>query len=313
MSRPASPQPPADGESAARLEFDATSAASQALLTTAFYPLTLGRTLIQMGYEPIKPVPVRTIFGTPKLAYPNIVKYLNYVRLEDGWLGLYRGLGYRLLFATAERGLFVFVFNRLDEHVATVGLSKRGPHERPRQDGADEPLEQQLRRAFDHCMCQVLAKSLSLALTYPLQVMMVRSVAEFVGRERIYNCLPTSLGRLLQETGFYAGFAPRLLSEVYNVLLFSSLQLVVKRLVASPELTEYVTRSLNVLIGSFLYPYELCSTVMAVNSCSSLLASRIEPPFPRWTACYASLANRGQLKRGSTLIWRYIAIAHAPR
>ena len=299
-----------------RLEFTSGMVASQCAFSTAFYPLTMGKTLIQMGYEPLKPVPIKTIFGTPKLAYPNIFKYLNYIRQEDGFFGLYRGLGYKLMLAVVERGVYVLTFNQMEEHLMER-LRERGKDEtkdsdEKKQEKKKESTEDQIMVSINDCMCEVLCRSITLAATYPLQVMMVRSIAEFVGRENIYNNLPTYISRLFQESNFYAGFMPKLLSEVYNILMFNTIKFAIVKVVNNAEFREYVNRSISMLLNSLLYPYDLCSTVMAVNSCSSLLASRIEPPFPHWTNCYRSLAHRGQLKRGSALIWRYMAITHIP-
>lgn len=60
------------------------------------YPFTYCRILIQLGYEPFRPILVDTLFGGSRYAYPSVFKYINYIQTEDGLIGLFRGSGHRL-------------------------------------------------------------------------------------------------------------------------------------------------------------------------------------------------------------------------
>lgn len=265
--------------------------------TTLFYPITVGKTLMQLGYEPIPPKLTRTVFGTPKLAYPNIFEYLNYIRNEDGWTGLYRGLSYKLLFSLTEQGSYVYAYNHIDEWIAKGSGQKVNI---PGLNGKDKK-----RNEFEECMREMACKTVSITVSYPFSLMMVRSIAEFVGRETIYNSLPTNLARLLQEQNWHAGLKPRLIFSLYSIFLYHLAKYALKHLLVNESLFSYATRVAQFLVSGFLYPYELCSTVMAVNSCDSLLASRIEPQYVNWDSCFQSLAYRNQLTRGSKILWRY--------
>ena len=60
------------------------------------HPFNYCRILIQLGYEPLRPVLVDTLFGGSKYAHPSVFQYIKYIQFEDGVLGLFRGAGHRL-------------------------------------------------------------------------------------------------------------------------------------------------------------------------------------------------------------------------
>ena len=66
-------------------------------MTTATHPLDLAKTLIQIGHEPIAPKHTKTWLGRPALALPSVFIYMGHIRRRDGFLGLYRGLGPKLV------------------------------------------------------------------------------------------------------------------------------------------------------------------------------------------------------------------------
>ena len=60
------------------------------------------------------------------------------------------------------------------------------------------------------------------------------------------------------------------------------------------------------LSTSLTYPFHVVSACMAVNN--SGLAAGQPPHMPiyvNWTDCWAHLSRNNQLKRGSSIIWRY--------
>lgn len=44
-------------------------------VSSALHPFEYAKVLIQLGYEPISPVPGKSILGRPVLALPNIFQY----------------------------------------------------------------------------------------------------------------------------------------------------------------------------------------------------------------------------------------------
>lgn len=66
-------------------------------MATASHPLELAKTLIQIGHEPIGARQTRTMMGKPALALPSVFVYIGHIRKRDGLLGLYRGLGPKLV------------------------------------------------------------------------------------------------------------------------------------------------------------------------------------------------------------------------
>lgn len=44
-------------------------------VATGAHPIDLTKTLIQLGHEPLAPVPTRTFFGRPALGLPNVFQY----------------------------------------------------------------------------------------------------------------------------------------------------------------------------------------------------------------------------------------------
>ncbi|KAF5306049.1 hypothetical protein FQR65_LT18614 [Abscondita terminalis] len=66
--------------------------AARIIISTASHPLEYAKVLIQIGYEPIAPIPTTTLFGKPALKLPNIFEYVKYIKSVDGFSGCYRGL-----------------------------------------------------------------------------------------------------------------------------------------------------------------------------------------------------------------------------
>jgi hypothetical protein len=82
------------GESASQVTVSAQSLIPQAAITAIIHPFTYGKTLIQLGYEPLKPFKRHTFaslfhLGTKKYAYPSIFAICGHIKSEDGWIALW--------------------------------------------------------------------------------------------------------------------------------------------------------------------------------------------------------------------------------
>lgn len=162
-------------------------------------------------------------------------------------------------------------------------------------------------------ICESTSKTLALAVSFPLHVCFVRSCCQFIGRERTYNFSPFNLTEIVRQGNLYDGFAPKLLAELLILWLSTTLSFTVEALVEPDRiLLAYVNYCISFFASSAAYPLQLTSIVMAVNH-TPLLAAKIEMPFYSWMACYDSLDKRNQLKRGSSLLWRYMANAYKPQ
>lgn len=86
-------------------------AAQRTLIITLGHPFNFSRILMQVGYEPFQPYLVDTLFGGSKYVYPSVFKFIEFIRTEDGILGLFRGIGFRICSELAQDFFYV---NTLD-------------------------------------------------------------------------------------------------------------------------------------------------------------------------------------------------------
>jgi len=276
-----------------------------AAASIVFHPITYTKLLIQLGHEPLPPVPTTTIFGRRVLAYPSVFKYLGHIKKREGFLGLYRGLGARLVGGIAAS----FVSNQ------TLLYFKSLPNPQKEIDEDDDAME-----AFKH-LCretsyEMAARCAGTVVSQPFQVIMVRSMAQFVGGEDKYNGIFSSIVTIYKEDGilgFFAGLLPRLVGEVLTVWMVNSLIHVIETYLlpktqAPKGMKAYTTAVCTMLVSQLTYPFTVVSNVMTVSG-SQLAAGN--PPhmenYGCWMDCFSDLRARGQLKRGSSLFWRYYA------
>lgn len=297
------------------------------------HPFDYAKTLIQLGYEPMPPYPTKTIFGTPKLALPNVFKYMGYIRSTDGQFGYFRGVKYKI----ASTLIYNFVYINSTSIVKSLSDPEEDEEERKKREEGGESVEakpvvkktfskEKLKETFDALMRETFCKFISLAAAYPMQLLVVRSCAQFIGRETVYDSFRSGIRDIYTNSGisgFYAGFMPRFLYDVFVLWSTHGILLLIKGAVldrmADPEtgviaggngLESYVGASVNFLLSATMYPFHVVSTVMACNgrSAASLEASALEgKEFIDWTECWRHLSALGQLKRGSSLIFRYQA------
>lgn len=274
-----------------------------AAASIVFHPITYTKVLIQLGHEPLPPVPTTTIFGRKVLAYPSVFKYLGHIKKREGFFGLYRGLGARLVGGIAAS----FVSNQ------TLVYFRSMPNPQKEIDEDEDALE-----AFK-CVCretsyEMAARCAGAVVSQPFQVIMVRSMAQFVGGEDKYNGLFASIVTIYREDGilgFFAGLIPRLVGEVLTVWMVNTLLHVMETYLLpknqSPKgLKAYTTAVATMLVSQLTYPFTVVANVMAVSG--SQLAAGNPPNMDRydgWLDCFGALRAEGQLKRGSSLFWRY--------
>ncbi|CAL1274024.1 unnamed protein product, partial [Larinioides sclopetarius] len=93
-------------------------------VVAAGYPLDYVKVLIQIGHEPIAPVPCRTMFGRPALALPGAFTYMKHIKKVNGFWGLYTGLSPRLASNFLNLSTYLIVEEKLPNIIDESLLGK---------------------------------------------------------------------------------------------------------------------------------------------------------------------------------------------
>ncbi|KAJ9574673.1 hypothetical protein L9F63_008205, partial [Diploptera punctata] len=257
------------------------------------------KVLIQIGHEPFPPYPTRTLFGKPALALPNVFKYVAYINSVDGFTGCYRGLSPKLC-ASLVSGL---TYQKVYESVKF--------EEERENDSEDKCSEEERRRKFFQGLARdIVCRAAAIVTSQPFTVIAVRMMAQFVGGEKRYLGLFSSIREIYNENGlpgFFSGLVPRVLGEVISLIMASSLTYTVNRyIIEDRELRTYSAASMTFIVGAITYPFQVVSNCMAVTD-SGLIAGKPPhmPIYTTWTDCWSHLSRTNQLKRGSSLLFRY--------
>ncbi|KAL5010505.1 hypothetical protein ScPMuIL_012810 [Solemya velum] len=274
-----------------------------AAFTTIFHPLGYAKVLIQLGHEPLAPVPTRTIFGKERLIYPNVFQYIKHIKHTDGFLGLYRGLLPRIiggLTGSAVQAYTSQCFKNCDSSDTQAADSAT----------SEDELVVWLKTFCKNTGEETVSRCLGIIVSQPFHVLMIRSMAQFVGGEDQYSSPITAIVEIYKNdgiTGFFAGLMPRIIGEICAVWMTGFIShLINKYFIEDKEMKSYTGAACGLVITHFIYPFQLVSNIMAVNR-SGLIAAQPPnmPPFDSWRQCWSQLSKQGQLKRGASLFWRY--------
>uniref|UniRef100_A0A182WBK1 Uncharacterized protein n=1 Tax=Anopheles minimus TaxID=112268 RepID=A0A182WBK1_9DIPT len=288
-------------------------------VSTALHPLEYAKTLIQLGFEPIAPHPGRTLFGAKRMMLPNIFQYAAYIKSVDGFTGCFRGLSAKLLGNVLS--------SYYGEKLARVLVGKPVSH----SDDADfdwsnisygeideymEREEVPVRVVTSGILGKAVTHVCGVIISHPFHVISIRMMAQFIGREHIYDGLFGSIKEIwVQEgiMGFFSGIIPRLYADFWCVTITTGITyLFAKFTGANKTVRGNVNTIAEYSVTNFFYPYRLVTTCMAVQG-SRLKAGN--PPlmdhYINWQDCYQRLALQQQLKRGSAFFFRTVATAPA--
>lgn len=268
------------------------------IVSTASHPLEYAKVLIQIGYEPLAPRPTTTLFGKPALKLPNIFEYVKFIKAVDGFAGCYRGLLPKVCGNLASAIASQKVIERMDS-------------------GKDEPDE--LSEVEEHKKKELFMKSVkkdlvtratAIVVSHPFHVVTIRIMAQFVGRETTYNGFLASVAQIYNESGikgFFSGLVPRILGDVFSLLLASALAYIVNTYIfEDKELQMYTSATMSFIASAITYPFQVVSNCMAISGTSLSAGSPPNMPFYNsWLDCWSDLSRRNQLKRGSSLLIRY--------
>eukprot|EP00795_Rhopilema_esculentum_P005104 gene5104-222_t len=267
------------------------------LVATAFaHPLAYVKVLVQVGYEPLPPKKGKTFFGKDVLHLPGFFDYARYIKNDDGFSGLYRGLVPRVL------------HNFVSSSVTNAVCSRFQSAEEQSSDSeeTDEEYEPPAIKTQSEFLIETLqlsiGKAAGVVISYPLHLISVRTMVQFVGKETQYNNLFSSVREIYQEEGiggFFSGLVPQLLGEMLSFWVFRTLTYFIETYFG---IDEYVASLLT-------FPFFLVTNMMAVNN--SRLAAGNPPNMPifnNWIDCWVYLSKEKLLRRGDSIIRRTMPI-----
>lgn len=272
--------------------------AGRILINAITYPIEYAKVLIQIGYEPIPPKPTVTFFGKPALKLPNAFTYVKYIKSVDGFTGCYRGLVPKVCAYT----------------VGTIACDKTleyltNPEEQnENEDERDESVKR--KRVINTIIKGVISRTVAIIVSHPLEVISLRMMAQFVGGETKYSSLLGSFLEIYRENGilgYYAGLIPRIIGSAAVIVLSGiSTYAINNYVIPEPAMKPYTGSTMKFVATTVMYPFLVVSHCMAVNDCG--LVAGLPPHMPvykNWHHCWSHLSTHNQLKRGSSLLWRY--------
>lgn len=295
-------------------------------VTAVMHPLTYAKVLIQIGYEPLDPSMGRTIFGGQQMMYPNTFKYISYIKRTDGFFGLYRGLGARLVSGI----LCHYVSNSVQSCLTDEPLGAGNDQPPAAGEAGDCEREEPAPAAAQQLSAsevavklvkdtsyETISRSVGIIVSHPFHVIFVRSCAQFVGRESMYNSVSSSISEIWNKEGimgFFSGLVPRLAGEIMTIWLANILAQALNGLIVNTqppnvakECKAYSLMISQLAVTQFTYPFSVVSTVMCVNGCGLAAGSSpIQGSYSGWQDCWKQLSAEGQIKRGSGMFNRMV-------
>jgi len=282
---------------------DSASLVSNSIVSSVteipFYPLSYIKTLNQIGHEPLPSFKSTTFFGREQYYYPNSFQYCAYVYSVEGFSGLYRGLGMKLIsqsvghFASRKAARLI---QEADEKQETVKKNDQ-------MKGLNLLFKMTTNRIHSRCW--------GVLLSHPFHVMGVRCMAQFVGGETRYsswNVIQNTIEIYRSEgaKGFFSGLIPRLLFEASSIALTGVIVYFVKNYIADmKEIDGFIDLIASIISNTITYPLSVISTVSCVSG-TSLLAG--QPPrmlvYPSWIDVFKHLYDINELNRGFSTINR---------
>ncbi|GAB0089855.1 mitochondrial carrier homolog 2 [Sergentomyia squamirostris] len=283
---------------------------------TALHPFEYAKVLIQIGYEPVPPKPIRSILGYDTMVLPNIFQYVRYIRSTDGYAGCFRGLMPKLLGTVMSS----IGSERIARHFGLGPEREDDDYDEGRFDAdgyqnyrieESATIEDRERKAFQRKLKrEIVIHTSTILITQPFQVISIRTMAQFVGKETVYSSIMCAIREIYKEhgiMGFFSGIGSRLIGDISCLVLASTTAyLVNKHFITDKESRNIFSIFNNYIFSTIFYPFQVVSVCMAVSG-SSLAAGRppYMPVYSNSRECWRHLNTIGELKRGSALFWRY--------
>ncbi|KAL5970673.1 hypothetical protein TSMEX_001578 [Taenia solium] len=221
-------------------------------ISTVCHPFVCARTLmmvnciflhslgiLQLGHEFEPPTLGRNPFGVQRYMYPNVFNYLGHLREDVGLLPVFIvGLPASVIGSAIKSSVCE---SYLREHV-TGYMYKKSIFE-----------TEQGWEVFVQETCKLTAgRCLGLLVSYPFQVIMIRQIAQLVGKETIYsNILKAFVEINVNEglPGLFGGLIPRLLGEVITVWLTAGMAYVVNKYLLPEDTDPFIKEQTPYIAG----------------------------------------------------------------
>jgi carrier protein len=286
----------------------------------ATHPLTFAKTLFQLGHEPY-PLTTGKVFiiaGREAYFLPNAFKYLSNIYKESGFTKLFTGLDAAILSSAVGGATSFAVELYLDRYFPDIG----GAYQEAKKEEEELTDHESFRLKLRQAIRATIFTSLGLIVSRPFTVIMIREIAQLIGREQKYNSVIGALYTIGYEEGprgFFSGLIPALLAQSVTIwgtfaLTYGIERVLVRASRDNPDdenarkSVKDARRVLNVIVpffvNAFSYPFSVVSTVMSLNG-SGLAVSLLpySPSFNYWGDAYDYLKPHG-LVRGARLFLR---------
>ncbi|XP_028516096.1 mitochondrial carrier homolog 2 [Exaiptasia diaphana] len=261
-------------------------------MTTATYPLTSVKLLVQVGHEPIPAVATKTFFGNTVMRLPGLFQYGKHLVKTDGYLRLYSGLVPRLM--NQFIGLMVN-----DAALDALKSKDDSSLDAFKLEPAETNIQDDLKSFTVETCKHTVAKCVAVVVAHPFQVLTVRMVVQYVGKETAYSGLVSSVKEIMNNhgiTGFFDGIVPRLVGEVLSLWICRTLHFLVTKYGLDKEVAS--RKEINMLMHCHVK-----SNIFLLNR----LAGGSPPNMPiydDWVDCFKHLRSGGNLWRGSSVLRR---------
>ncbi|CAI2343023.1 unnamed protein product [Caenorhabditis sp. 36 PRJEB53466] len=291
-------------------------------LNSLSLPLTVTRTLIQLGHEPFPLSTGKTLICAGRNAYflPNVFSYIGQLGKTRGYSTLWTGLDSAIVSLTVQGIASHRTEQYLDEYYQEVG----GP--RVNYDKEEDALtdSESFRRVLRKGVRDSIIRIVAVTAARPFTVCFIRQIAQIIGNETKYTTCAQALsviGKQEGPAGLFSGLAPQIVGEllvIWGVHVFTyAVQRVILRTEigdtkqtdeskakAAKDVHKFIHTAVPFLVNSFGYPYSVVSSVMAVAG-SGLAVSFLpySPSFGNWHNAWDYLHPVG-LKRGNRLFLR---------
>uniref|UniRef100_A0A146LKV5 Mitochondrial carrier 2 n=1 Tax=Lygus hesperus TaxID=30085 RepID=A0A146LKV5_LYGHE len=307
------------------------------------HPLDYVRFLIQIGHEPLPPYPAKTIFGKSIMRLPSILKYVEYIKSRDGWLGLYRGLVPKVLGHVLGSGAAITTTDHLKLKGGRNCMDDPSFTEKQRfvgslfqcqasyinnsclpsmydewqsmmnelnfQDVASEISWLKFEFLILTLQKSVVERVVFISVSHPFITISARMMASFVGGEEAYSGMFSAVRQIFKEdglVGFFSGYLPRLIGDIAAVVISTVVVYSINNyIVKEKDLQTLTGAAFGYYINSQAHPFAVVSSCMTVNN-TSLQAGNPPNmlPFKSWISCWKHLKLNNQLQRGSALFFR---------
>ncbi|CAB3404855.1 unnamed protein product [Caenorhabditis bovis] len=285
-------------------------------------PLTVTRVLIQLGHEPFPLSTGKTLIVAGRNAYflPNAFSYMRQLANTRGISVLWTGLDSSLV-GLCVNGLVNYHAERyINEHYPNIG----GEPENIEKEEDALTDHESFKRVLRQAIRDSVVRTAGIIATRPFTVIMIRQIAQLIGKETKYATTFQSLNLIGNQEGpggLFAGLAPQILGELIVVwgvhfLTYSLTRTLLRTEIgdtkqadeagakAAKDAHGFIKNAVPFVVNSFGYPYSVVSAVMAVAG-SGLAVSFLpySPSFISWHNAWDYLSPIG-LKRGARLFLR---------